>query len=251
MSDKPVLRRHQAWLPSATWDPLSRDLHVTADHLDRRVVRGDERAVVQSTWLETPLVGGWMSAARLVVQGGLLVVAELRIFPLEPALASRPAGMWSAELLGDAAPAPSGGLSVKTVRRVRLGDYRRYTTRILGQLQDKYRSAPAREALGRAFGPVMTTQPLARPRRERPGARPDTFYAGLARQYERATARGSRQPVVDLAKRHGVKPSQMRDMIREARERGLLSFFAHGRPGGVVTDRGREVLKQPMRRTRR
>jgi hypothetical protein len=246
MPDRTQVRRHQEWLPSTEWAPLAGALRLDDDRLDRRASGGDTYAVVNSMWLETPLGPGWMSAARLLVQRGQVVVGELRIFPNEAIGApKRPAGQWSAELLGDAAAVPAGGLSVKVVRRMRLGDYRRLTRQILDRLRDTYRTAQAREAAG--LGPVGASSLRARPRRERPGGRPDRFYARLAAAYQRETERGNRRPVATLAKRHGVQPPRMRDMIREARERGLLDYSRQGRAGGVLTPRAQAVLKRQRR----
>jgi hypothetical protein len=251
MSPRPALRREGHYLRKETWVRLARDLDVSLERLVIHEIRGEQRVQVRPTWLETPINDDWMSATRLAVQDGQVVVAELRIFPSEPAFTRRAPGVWSAELLDDAAPVPRGGLSAETVRKVRLTDYRRYTKKILDDLRNKYSSANAREVIDRLLGPVAAAQPLARPRRARGGGRPDTFYAKLADEYARATERGSRQPVADLAKRHNTKKPRMRDMIREARERGLLTFFAQGRPGGTLTQRGRELLKPPTPKARR
>jgi transposase-like protein len=73
----------------------------------------------------------------------------------------------------------------------------------------------------------------------------------------RLLERGHRQPVAELARRYGVKKkAQMRDMVREARERGLLpKLKKSGRPGGVLTPRALAMLGQqtstPPRRKRR
>ena len=247
MTHKPALRGDNRWLPQSEWESLARALHLTRKQLVVRPLAGQDRARVTQPWIEVPLDDHWISAARLTVQGGQVVVAEVRLFPNEPDR-QRP-GIWSGELLGPAAPVPPGGLSVGTVRKVRISDYRRWTRRILEQLHTQYGATGA--ALGVAeLGLPPEAQSMARPRAARPGTLPDTFYARLAAEYVRLTERGSRRPIAELAARHRVKAAQMRDRIREARERGLLSFGTQGRPGGVLTARAEQMLGKRTKSTR-
>ncbi len=57
--------------------------------------------------------------------------------------------------------------------------------------------------------------------------RPDSFYAGIARDYS-DLAQTSRRPAAELADRHGVPVTTAHRWIKEARRRGHL---APGRPG--------------------
>jgi hypothetical protein len=92
---------------------------------------------------------------------------------------------------------------------------------------------------------------LAREVRTKPGrrGRPQQFYAGVAEVYAQAWDRGSRHPTADAAKRLRVSPERARDLVREARQRGLLSPALPGRPGGELTDRARRLLGR-LERTR-
>src|SRR5262249_23305666 len=127
---------------------------------------------------------------------------------------------------------------------------RAMTHRVLEQIRAKYaeKGYPVgMETLAELFG-VPEVQP--RPRPARRDARPDAYYARLAAFYVRLVERGHGRPTATLAARHGVKPAQMRDRIREARERGLLTYFHGGRPGGQLTARAREMLGTPRLRPR-
>ncbi len=114
----------------------------------------------------------------------------------------------------------------------------------------------------RAMGLEPST-PAARSRdkrRGRPG-RDDRFYALLAEAYVARLDAGSTRPNADLAvdaklrARLGVSTqpfqrSHARDAIRIAREKGLLSGSdaGKGKPGGALTQRARELLRQRDRR---
>jgi hypothetical protein len=101
------------------------------------------------------------------------------------------------------------------------------------------------------MGLASLAQSTARPRAARAGARPDELYAAVAADYVGLIERGTRSPVAELAQRRNVKKSAMRDMIREARERGLLTYFEQGRPGGSLTDRARAILGRNPKALRR
>src|SRR5262245_27892131 len=66
------------WEPN--WERLARALNVPREKL--RVTQAG--ADVERLWVETPLNDAWTSAARLAVQNGQIIVAEVRVFPNEP-----------------------------------------------------------------------------------------------------------------------------------------------------------------------
>ena len=69
-------------------------------------------------WIETVLDDQWVVAYRLVSQPKGLVVAELRVFPVDDTWRnphSAP-GEWSGCLLGTRATAPEGGLTARLLR---------------------------------------------------------------------------------------------------------------------------------------
>jgi hypothetical protein len=185
---------------------------------------------VTDAWLEAPLAPGWTVAYRLVVQGLAVVVGEVRVFPHEPGRGAAP-GLWTAEVLGARATAPPGGLTARLLRRLTIGAHYRVAAAAFQQL---------------ARDPVMGDDALARvgltglPRRPpgptRPG-RPRGLglrAARLARAYVELVARGSVRPVAELAPRMRLTPSQVRDALRDARERGYLTSPGQGKRGGSL-----------------
>ena len=74
--------------------------------------------------------------------------------------------------------------------------------------------------------PSNATDPTSRKRRA------DDFYAKIARDYAEAIAAGSRSPLRDLA-RAGVPETFLRDAVKRARDRGLLTPApSRGKAGG-------------------
>jgi hypothetical protein len=102
-------------------------------------------------------------------------------------------------------------------------------------------------------------------RRRRPGraGRSDSFYLAWAVGYVERLGAGSRRPVKDLAE-HPPKiirgyisdgnltsEATVRDIIHQARERGLLTRSPAGRPGGELTPKAKQILKQLASESRR
>jgi transposase-like protein len=59
-----------------------------------------------------------------------------------------------------------------------------------------------------------------------------------------ALGRSTKRPVADLAERYGLKASQVRDVIHEARVRGLLTESRRGQASGQLTDEAIELLSK-------
>lgn len=72
---------------------------------------------------------------------------------------------------------------------------------------------------------------------------PDLYYAVWASRYADAAV-ASRSPIADLAEKHNMKRSQVRDLIHKCRERKLLPDGQPGRPGGQLTAKAIEVLRE-------
>ena len=202
------------------------------------------------TWVEAPIGEEWTAAYRLVVQNGFPVVAELRIFPAEPGRrdSQRDPGRWGGEVLGAKARAPRGGITARLLRQVKVGEHYKFVGDFLRWVQKQYGREP--------FGP---DQPLGRrgltvpasthvPERGRRG-RSDADYARVAAAYVEAFNAGSRHPVVDAAQALRAPPARMRDMVHQARCRGLLTpSTKQGRRGGQLTPRACALLKRPIPR---
>ena len=56
-------------------------------------------------------------------------------------------------------------------------------------------------------------------------------------------ATGSRRPVVNLAARRFLRVGRARELLARARARGILAGAGRGRPGGALTERGRQLLE--------
>jgi hypothetical protein len=162
----------------------------------------------------------------VAAQGGRLVVAELQLTPARGKV-------------------PSGGITQDVLRRVRLSgigpavmDVRSWAQNSgIGGLRAQFN-----QAFGTAF-PQLQADPGARPRQERATGRPDLFYARLAAAYVKA-AKSSRTPIKDLAAARKLPASRVRDMVHEARVRGLLSTSDSGIRGGFLLPRAEAMLKK-------
>lgn len=73
----------------------------------------------------------------------------------------------------------------------------------------------------------------------------DLLYAQLAAEYVALVESGSKKPLAELARRHGLKHATVADRIRTARDpkRGLLTPSPRGRPGGELTRRALDLLR--------
>ncbi|MEO6026653.1 MAG: hypothetical protein ABIR79_07305 [Candidatus Binatia bacterium] len=197
--------------------------------------------IVDNIWEESPVDANWMTAARLVYEGYDLVIGELRVFPRDKVADDdrvEDPREWSADLLGQYARVPHGGLSARLLRQVRL----KHADRRSGLLRLYAERHP------RLFEPSgrLHTLGMKKPKVEadskRGARRSDTFYAVLAAEYVEAMARDPQRPVLVLAKRRGLQASRVRDMLHTARKRGLLTSGTQGRSGGGLTARTIELL---------
>lgn len=202
---------------------------------------------IADLWLEAPLPAdaAWTVAYRMVVQDKRAVVAELRIFPTEDH-PDREAGSWSGEWLGTKAQVPAGGLTTRAVRSVQLG----HDVHALGSIAERLRQVDPMlldTELG-SFGAVGFTADLIRDRpagkrgRGRPALSP-RLYAEIAAEYAAAVARGSRQPIQDLADARREPVTQVRARVHKARQLGFLDTGWQGAAGGRLTPAARRLLR--------
>ena len=240
MPEKPQLYTIWERVPNGT--TLARRLGVPTKRL---LIRSDA-VVAGNVWLEVPIDPHWLAASRLAVQDGHLVVAEVRLFPRETG-GRRVPGRWRGVVLGTRAPVPRGGLTARTLRAVRLGEHLKHTHEVLAWFQRKhgkvlFEAGHSLEALG------LLPPDQDRPRRARNAGQPDRFYATLATTYVQLVSRGVRHPIRTIARRRHIGSEKVRDWIREARVRGLLTMGTQGRAGGQLTPLARRVLKSPSSR---
>lgn len=191
---------------------------------------------VSDAWVEVPLGRSWIVAYRIVNDHGTPVVGELRIFPAEE---DRPAlGQWSGELLGANAKVPRRGITTRQLRAVRVLAYLRYMADQVARLRAKAPDLAKDWGWGEGGAtPARRSKSPVGSRRGRKG-RPDEFYADIAAAYVLTLARDSKRPIQDIATRRRLDPGQVRDMIREARKRKLLTAAKAGVRGGVLTPAG-------------
>ncbi|MEX2223016.1 MAG: hypothetical protein WEG40_14585 [Candidatus Rokuibacteriota bacterium] len=227
-----------AWVPVAAWEiaglsePVRRRLHL------RQLTKDDNPSLtemaVQDIWVESPLSDDWLVAYRILSQHGAPVVGEVRVFPNEPD--RRAAGRWSAEYLeGSRALVPAGGITRQVLDRIRLST----PLAEAGELLKKIRAADPEAFETRG----LTT--MQAPRRGRKG-HGDLFYAQVVRDYVTAVEAGSPSPAIDVARRRRLGrrgPARVRDLLHEARHRGLLTPApVRGRRGGDLTPLARALL---------
>lgn len=185
------------------------------------------------TWLEARLGDEWIAAYRLVPQRGVPVIAEFRLFPA----AERDARSPQAEV-DPLAPAfdpfaPPGGISARLLRAVPIWAHRA----LMPQLIKTWRDLGVKEA------EVWAGVPVAPLRRSGRRGRDDRFYADVAAVYVTAFEAGSRRPTVEVARRFEVPTTNARDLVHEARTRGLLTGGGRrGQPGGQLTPKARTLL---------
>jgi hypothetical protein len=211
---------------------------------ERTGLEGIGEARVLETWIEVP-VSQWIVAYRVVEDHGRVALGELRVFPGEP---GRPGpGQWSGELLGPRARVPKGGITAGLLRQVRVRAYSVKMSDIVKRLRTE---APGLAPLvGWGVSERTAHEERGLGQRRGPKGRPPLFYAQVARDYVKAVERGSLRPVAHVALRRGVSNSKGRDMIRRARELGLLSLEGPGRRGGVLLEPATELLHQTVEQT--
>lgn len=205
------------------------------------------------TWVEEQLEGGWIAAYRLMVKAGRPLVAEVRLFPDDPPESRGPGG-WSEE----ASAVPSEGLPGRALRALRLKVPLERFPRFLRSIERD--PTFARQLLG-GHGIKLGSEVV----RRRPGraGRTDSFYLVWAVAYVERLAAGSRRPVKDLTKHppkvikgyvsdgNVTSGATVRDLIHQARVRGLLTGSPAGRPGGELTPKAKQMLKHTGNRRRR
>jgi hypothetical protein len=204
-------------------------------------------------WVEQTLEGGWMAAYRLMVRAGRLLVAEVRLVPDHPPGSSR-SGRWSE----DPSAVPPEGVPGRALRALRLKVPLERFPRFLRNLERDPKFA--KQLLG-GHG-IRLGSKMARRRPGRAG-RSDSFYLAWAVAYVDRLAAGSRRPVKDLAEHppvvirgyrsddHFTSQATVRDIIHQARKRGLLTTSPSGRPGGELTAKAERMMKRPVAPRRR
>lgn len=196
----------------------------------------------EETWLELPLPGGeWIAAYRLMPEDGREVVAELRVFPNEP---GRPrVGQWSAERLGNSAQVPPGGLGARLLRTVKVADHLVNLPRSMKR--------PGSAGLAKVLAQQGFTDLGPDSLHGRRG-HSDLFYAQVARDYVSLLDEHAPKPIRALMSKlkdagRPLSEAAVRDLVRRARQRGLLTGTTRGKPGGRLTQRAIALLTEAAR----
>ena len=208
---------------------------------------------VRELWIESELNSHWTVAYRLAIDDEHALVSEVRIFPREQGRSTP--GRWSAEWLGLKARAPAGGISTKLIRSVRLGHDVHALEPILKQAR---KQQPELFDLqhgwlgGLGLTPYTAGHDGRRASKKaggrgRPSLSVDT-YANIAGRYAAAVKKGSRRPVLDVAKQLRLAPATVRMRVSRARNLGLLESGTQGARGGKLTAKGRRAFRK--KRTR-
>lgn len=160
------------------------------------------------------------------------VLAEIRIFPADAKDDSGREysfGQWFGS--GSRVARLSHGITARLLRSVSIT-----------ALETELRNAITREHLEvpRAF--KRTDREKVLPRRTGRAGRGDRFYAEWASRYANQLARGNDKPIATLAEQYDLHQYQVRDLVRRARERGLLTRGSQGKPGGELTEKGQAAL---------
>jgi hypothetical protein len=121
---------------------------------------------------------------------------------------------------------PGSGITTRMLRALRTGD-------LIAALR-----AAARQAVALGERPDLDVSHRAGRR-----GRDDLYYARWAAEYADALTR-SGNPVTELAARHHLSASQVRNLMHACRKRKMLTAAPSGRAGGELTARAIELLRE-------
>lgn len=234
-------------------------LHITTPSGDKIRFWGlpeSEITRVWESWLVTTLPGSpeWTAAIRLEPdERGEFVAAELRIFPTEafdgdPAADPRIRGEWSGTL--DAIP--DGGIRVRDLRRLPLtGHVREGRKEAVAEVVANIGGLQAHAArLGHTVEPKLQSwldalPPPSAASSVRGKRIPDLDYIRVAAIYIRHCEAESGRPAVDTANELGGNwtSAKVREWLRRARRRGLMTPGQHGKSGGRLTEEAEAILR--------
>lgn len=222
-------------------------------------------------WVALPLEEDWMVWCRFVSEDGHPVLAEIRIVPkprteaedewLQQSLKEPPvrAARDDMALPKEERPRfpkrwpeqreptpPSGGLTARAVRRVQVSP----AHELLREAASQWLQHIEGEQLDyQIYFPGVAKETLSAPHRPGRKGRPDIDYVTVAVEYLKAVRGGSNRPVVETAaalSKHNkgtYMPAYVRDLLHEARKRGLLTHPSRGQAGGKLTDKALAVLR--------
>ena len=202
--------------------------------------------------------GDWRVAATCVAHHDEMVLASVTVFPGGDRLRALRAyrgkgahgdprdnpvchvGQWSNSAFALEGVQPAA-LTTGLLREIRVSTLLATAHRLLREQADRAPSWGewrAGQTVADRWGHALADEP------RRPGrrGRSDGYYALWAARYLEEWQRDSKSPLIDAGARYGKTQWQMRDLIKVARRRGLLTGRA-GVTGGEMTAKGQEALK--------
>lgn len=187
-------------------------------------------------WLEVP-DPIWTVAYRLIVQSQGIAVAEIRVYPTEPATEGD-AGEWSRE----ADRVPDGGLSGRRLREIGVSEHQRLASEVTA----KFREAMGEPRFDAFMGDrVLSDQQLGSlSNASELSSDRATRLAQIAGLYVSAATAGDRSPVASVADQLGMSRPSVRDRLHDARELGLLERTVPGKAGGRLSTEALELLAE-------
>jgi hypothetical protein len=184
-----------------------------------------------SVWAPLEDAPGWRVSMVFALRSGTVELVDVRVHPS------------SASSLDEV---PNGGIGRRMLAGIPLGQItaaarREFSSEVV--TVDGQRKVRKEAVLfGRRWADApAATEPRAAARRGRPG-RPDRFYAEAARAFVRHRDGGSRAPRKDAGAELGIPARKMPDILRTARQRGLLLGGARGRSEGQLTEKAKSIL---------
>lgn len=180
-------------------------------------------------WLVHPDLPGWM------------VVLLVDRFGQVESLTIKPVVTMGNGLQRDdqtAGPTPHGGVTTRLLRRIQLGVLLSWVKADVAAIGESLAQFPRDGMLGSM---LSATQDFT----SRPGraGRDDYDYAVMADRYVALLNSGHLNAAAALAGQLHLSPSQVRNVLYEARRRDLLTKSPPGKAGGQLTDKARRLLE--------
>ena len=210
-----------------------------------------EKRGTLNLWADVKLDRQWQVSYRLVVQGGVLVIGEVRVLPRHGS--DREIWTDAEEKSGLHAAAPAGGVRSTLLRRVGIPAVGRAARQFATILKDAVRAFA--EQHGAHDGETVIVSPTPVPSQadgqQRSGSprgrkgKGAVFYARIAQTYIAECGKDKHRGVLKVVqKQHGLgSVDQARVAVYRAREMGFIGGQRMpGKAGGSLTDKAKATL---------
>ena len=213
-----------------------------------------EKEGIVNLWADVKLDRQWQVFYRLVVQGGVPVIGEVRVLPRH----GSDGGIWTdaEEKFGLRAAAPAGGVRSTLLRRVGVPAVGRAARQFATILKDAVRASE--EQHGTHDGETIIVAPAPVPSQpegqQRSGSRRgrkgkgDAFYARIAQTYVAECEKDKHRGLLEVVQKQHYPlgtVDQARVAVYRAREMGFIGGDrVPGRAGGFLTDKAKAILER-------